>query len=44
MIRSRETEHRLSDTVVTSFGDLSDGDRGQKYTKNVPLDMGSSIE
>ncbi len=30
VIRSREIEHSLSDTVVTIFGDLSDGDIGPK--------------
>ncbi len=32
VIRSGETEHRLSDTVVTIFGHLSDGDKGPKWT------------
>ncbi len=26
-----ETEHRLSDTVATIFGSLSDGDKGPKF-------------
>ncbi len=43
MIRSRESEYSLSDTVVSIFGDLPDGDRGLKLTNNAPLDMGSPI-
>ncbi len=44
MIRSREIEYILLDTLVTIFDDLLDGDRGPKLIKNVPLDVGSSIE
>ncbi len=33
MIRSREIEHSLSETIATPIGDLPDGGRGSKLNK-----------
>ncbi len=44
MIRSREIEHSLSDTIATPIDDLRDGERGLNFNPFVPCDTGSLIE
>ncbi len=37
VIRAREAEHSLLDTIVANFGNLSDGNSRPKSNRNVPL-------